>query len=103
MWVVSYTLDAFLNGANQSAQIFIFSEKWEEIQKNILHNKRRGVTLIDGTGAYTQKPIKIIMTVVRKRETSAIFRDIKHIDNNAFITMGSVMGVYGEGFDVLKA
>ncbi|MBN1767590.1 MAG: YitT family protein [Prolixibacteraceae bacterium] len=103
MWVVSYTLDAFLNGANQSAQIFIFSEKWEEIQNNILHHNRRGVTLIDGIGAYTQKPIKIIMTVVRKRETSAIFRDIKKIDNNAFITMGSVMGVYGEGFDALKA
>lgn len=102
MWVVSYTLDAFLNGANQSAQIFIFSEKWEKIQENILLHNQRGVTLIDGTGAYTKKPIKIIMTVVRKRETTAIFTDIKNIDNKAFITMGSVMGVYGEGFDTLK-
>ncbi len=31
-----------------------------------------------------------------------IFREIKEIDPDAFITMGSVMGVYGKGFDKLK-
>lgn len=103
MWVVSYTLDAFLNGANQSAQIFIFSEKWEEIQHSILHENGRGATILDATGGYTNKPIKIVMTVVRRRETSAIFKKIKEIDNTAFISMGSVMGVFGEGFDQIKA
>lgn len=103
MWVVSYTLDAFLNGANQSAQILIFSEKWEQIQQSILHENDRGVTIMDGTGGYTGKPVKIVMTVVRKRETASIFKKIKEIDNSAFISMGSVMGVYGEGFDQIKA
>ena len=103
MWVVSYTLDAFLNGANQSAQIFIFSEKWKEIQQSILHENGRGVTIMDATGGYTGKPVKIVMTVVRRRETSAIFKKIKEIDNSAFISMGSVMGVFGEGFDQIKA
>jgi len=103
MWVTSYALDAFLNGANQSAQIFIFSEKWEEISHNILHANGRGVTILDGIGGFTGKPVKIVMTVCRKRETSAIFKKIKEVDNNAFISMGSVMGVYGEGFDKLKA
>ncbi|MDA3929462.1 MAG: YitT family protein [Prolixibacteraceae bacterium] len=59
--------------------------------------------MMDATGGYTGKPVKIIMTVVRKRESSAIFKTIKEIDQSAFITMGSVMGVYGEGFDQLKA
>lgn len=103
MWVVSYTLDAFLNGANQSAQIFIFSEKWEAIRDAIMHDNHRGVTLMDATGGYTNKPVKLVMTVVRKRETSAVFRRIMAIDPKAFITMGSVMGVYGEGFDEMKA
>ncbi len=102
MWVVSYTLDAFLNGANQSAQISIFSEKWEAIRDSILHDNQRGVTVMDATGGYTGKPVKIVMTVVRKRETASIFSKIKAIDNEAFITMGSVMGVYGEGFDQIK-
>jgi uncharacterized membrane-anchored protein YitT (DUF2179 family) len=103
MWVVSYTLDAFLNGANQSAQIFIFSDKWEEIRDAIMHDNGRGVTIMDATGGFTNKPIKVVMTVVRKRETSSVFRRIMAIDRQAFITMGSVMGVYGEGFDQIKA
>ncbi|HNW50248.1 MAG TPA: YitT family protein [Prolixibacteraceae bacterium] len=102
MWVVSYSLDAFLSGANQSAQLFIFSDKWEELKDFIIKENHRGVTIIDGTGGYTNSPQKILMTVVRKRETSAIFKKIKEIDNKAFVSMGSVMGVYGEGFDPIK-
>ncbi len=102
MWVTAYALDTFLNGANQSAQIFIFSEKWEEIKDRILKDSHRGVTILNGTGGYTNDPQKIIMTVVRKRETTAIFKMIKEVDHNAFISMGNVMGVYGEGFDQLK-
>ncbi len=102
MWVVSYSLDAYLNGFNQSAQIFIFSEKWEQIRDRILVDNRRGVTIIDGTGGFTNEQQKIIITIVRKRETSSIFKMIKEVDKNAFISMGSVMGVYGQGFEQLK-
>jgi uncharacterized membrane-anchored protein YitT (DUF2179 family) len=58
--------------------------------------------LLDGSGWYTKEKTKIIMSVVRKKETSAIFRKIKEIDSDAFISMGSVMGVYGQGFDKIK-
>jgi len=102
MWVVSYSLDAFLTGATQSAQLFIFSDKWEELKDHILRENRRGVTVLEGRGGFTNEPQKILMTVVRKRETSAIFKKIKEIDHTAFVSMGSVMGVYGEGFDPLK-
>lgn len=102
MWVVSYTIDAFLNGANASAQIFIFSKKFNEIADYINQGAGRGVTIIDGTGWYTKENVKIVMTVVRKRESSLIFRELKHIDPDAFISMGSVMGVYGKGFDNIK-
>ena len=103
MAVVSYTLDAFLSGSNASAQIFIFSPKYEEIADFINTESFRGVTVIDGTGWYTQQDVKILMTIVRKKETSVIFRMVKEIDPNAFISMASVMGVYGQGFDKLKA
>jgi uncharacterized membrane-anchored protein YitT (DUF2179 family) len=103
MAVVSYTLDAFLSGSNASAQIFIFSSKYEEIADFINTESFRGVTVIDGTGWYTQQNVKILMTIVRKKETSIIFRMVKEIDPNAFISMASVMGVYGKGFDKLKA
>jgi len=102
MWVVSYTIDAFLNGANASAQIFIFSRNFEEIADYINKNVSRGVTVLDGTGWYTKENVKVVMTVVRKRESSLIFRKLKEIDPEAFISMGSVMGVYGQGFDKMR-
>lgn len=102
MWVVSYTLDSFLSGANRSAQMFIFSKKYEEIANFINNEAIRGVTILDGMGWFTKEDTKVIMSVVRKRETSAIFRKIKEIDPEAFISMGSVMGVYGQGFEKLK-
>jgi uncharacterized membrane-anchored protein YitT (DUF2179 family) len=102
MWVVSYTIDAFLNGSNASAQIFIFSRNFEEIADYINKNVSRGVTVLDGTGWYTKENLKVVMTVVRKRESSLIFRKLKEIDPEAFISMGSVMGVYGQGFDKMR-
>jgi uncharacterized membrane-anchored protein YitT (DUF2179 family) len=102
MWVVSYSLDSFLSGANRSAQMFIISKEYKDIAEFINSKAIRGVTLLDGTGWYSKEKTKIIMSVVRKKETSAIFREIKQIDPDAFISMGSVMGVYGQGFEKLK-
>ncbi|SHF66493.1 Uncharacterized membrane-anchored protein YitT, contains DUF161 and DUF2179 domains [Mariniphaga anaerophila] len=102
MWVVAYSLDSFLSGANRSAQMFIVSKEYEKIANYINNEAIRGVTILDGKGWYTREATKIIVSVVRKKETSQIFRKIKEIDPEAFITMGSVMGVYGKGFDKIK-
>jgi len=102
MAVVSYALDSFLSGANRSAQMFIFSRKYEEIADFINQQSYRGVTVLDGVGWYTKENVKVVISVVRKRETGAIFRKIKEIDPDAFISMASVMGVYGQGFEKLK-
>ena len=100
MWVVAYSIDAFLTGAQQSVQLFIVSDKYEQIANFINYEARRGLTVIDGTGWYTQQNVKVIMTVVKKRESPEIFRKIKQLDPNAFISLNSVMGVYGKGFDI---
>ena len=42
------------------------------------------------------------MAVVKRYESSNLFRLIKEIDADAFITAGNVMGVYGKGFDPIK-
>jgi uncharacterized membrane-anchored protein YitT (DUF2179 family) len=102
MWIVAYSIDAFLTGAQQSVQLFIFSEKYEQIADFIMTESRRGLTIIEGTGWYTKKQVKMIMTIVRKRESPMIFQKIKQIDPEAFISQGSIMGVYGKGFDELR-
>ncbi|MEI7523532.1 MAG: YitT family protein [Mariniphaga sp.] len=102
MWVVSYSIDAFLTGAQQSVQLFIVSDKYEQIADFINKESWRGLTVFEGTGWYTKQNVKVIMTVVRQRESPEIFQKIKHIDPEAFISLSKVMGVYGKGFDKLK-
>lgn len=102
MWVLSYTIDSMLSGSNASAQIFIFSKNFKEIADYINYDAKRGCTILEGKGWYSKEDVKIVMTIIRKRESGTIFRSIKEIDPNAFISMGSVMGVYGEGFDKIK-
>ena len=61
-----------------------------------------GVTILDGHGWYTGQEMKVLCILARKRESVSIFRLIKTIDPNAFVSQSSVIGVYGEGFDEMK-
>lgn len=100
--VYGYTVDLIQSGSQQSSQIFIISPRYELIADVINNDARRGVTIIDGTGWYTKKESKIVMVVCRKRDASMILKLVRTIDADAFITMGSVMGVYGKGFEALS-
>lgn len=103
MGVMTYTIDMVINGFRQSVQFFIFSDKYEEIAKAINTELNRGCTLLDGTGAYTGKPIKVIVVLAKRSESVQMFRLIQSIDEKAFISQSTVRGVYGEGFDKIKS
>ena len=102
MGVTSYTVDMVLNGARQSVQFFIFSDKYEEIADTIIEQAHRGCTILDGTGWYSKKSAKVVVVMAKKTESVTIFRLVKNIDPKAFISQSSVIGVYGEGFEQLK-
>lgn len=99
--VSSYTIDLVLSGARQSIQIFIFSKQYEEIAERITAIGR-GVTVIDAMGWFTKEKGKVLMVIVRRTESNFVFRVIREIDKSAFISVGNVMGVYGQGFDQIK-
>jgi len=99
--VTSYTIDLIISGARQSIQIFIFSRKYEEIAERIT-SIGRGVTVIDGMGWFTKREGKILMVIVRRTESNYVFRVVREVDRNAFMSVGNVMGVYGEGFEQIK-
>lgn len=102
MGIMTYTVDLVINGKKASVQFFIFSAKAEEIAAEIIKSAHRGCTILDGTGGYTNKPVKVIVCMAKKNESSVIFRIVKDIDPQAFITQASVRGVYGQGFDKIK-
>ncbi|MBP7965272.1 MAG: YitT family protein, partial [Paludibacteraceae bacterium] len=91
-----------VNGVRQSVQFFIFSKEYAKIADAINKEVHRGVTIFDGVGWYSQKPIKVINVLARKNESAKIFKLVKDIDPNAFVSQSSAIGVYGQGFDVMK-
>ena len=99
--VVGYTVDMIMAGNQQSSQVLIVTHDYEKMADAIVQNVHRGVTLIDSQGWYSKKSSKIVMVVCRKRETSMILKFVKTIDPDAFMTVGSVMGVYGKGFQAI--
>ena len=97
--VTSITLDMYINGVRQSVQFFIFSKRYADIADAITQNAHRGVTIINGQGWYTKEPSKVITVIARRNESTQIFKLIKEIDSDAFISQSSVIGVYGRGFE----
>ena len=100
--VIGYTVDLVQAGNQQSNQIMILCKDYEKMADMILTKAHRGATLIDAQGWYTKTDTKVVMVVCRKRETSTILKLVREEDPNAFITVGSVMGVYGQGFNALN-
>ena len=102
MVVENFMLDYVMNSRRESVQFFIFSKKYQEIANAIGTEMNHGVTILDGHGWYTGQEMKVLCILARKRESVSIFRLIKMIDPNAFVSQSSVIGVYGEGFDEMK-
>lgn len=101
-FVLAYVTDNLINTNRQSTQFVIFSHRWKEIADRINSEAHRGVTVIDGQGWYTKKEVKMLMVWCRRIERITIFRIIKSIDEDAFISQANVNGVYGNGFDRVK-
>lgn len=100
--VMYYTVDLVINGARQSVQFIIFSTRYNEIASHVNSELNRGCTVLEGTGWYSQQPQKVLIILARKTESTSIFRLVKRIDENAFISQSNVVGVYGKGFDQMK-
>jgi leucyl-tRNA synthetase len=96
------TLDYMLNRRRQSVQFLIFSRNYRRLADEI-NSTGRGVTVLDGTGWYTKTERKVLVVIAKKSESMNIFRLIKYIDPYCFISMSNAQGVYGEGFDKIKA
>lgn len=100
--VFSYTVDMILSGNQQSTQMFIICKDYKAMADAINNEAKRGATVIDSMGWYSKDQSKIVMCVCRKRDQAMVLKVVKQVDPDAFITIGSVMGVYGKGFEALN-
>lgn len=96
------TLDLLLSGMKQSIQMFIFSKNYASIADRITNELRRGVTVLDGQGWFSKQSGKVLLVIAKKTDMNYIYKIVKDEDKDAFMSEGSVRGVYGQGFDQIK-
>ncbi len=94
----SRMLDTVLYGGDKGKSIMIVSEKYLEIAKAINNDVRRGVTMLSGQGAYSEKERKVVLCAVRDNQYPAVKRVVYGIDPNAFIIVNAATEILGTGF-----
>ena len=91
-------IDNIIAGFKTKSEITIISDKNKDISKFILNDLERGCTFIKGVGGFTGKDTALLYTVLDRSEFIKLKNKIREIGKNAFITVGEVHEVMGEGF-----
>lgn len=100
--LAAFMADQVINTNRRAVQFTIISQRWEEIANAINNEAHRGCTVLNGMGWYSRHEVKVLLVMCRKIESVTIFRIVKSVDKDAFITQANVNGVYGQGFDMVK-
>jgi uncharacterized membrane-anchored protein YitT (DUF2179 family) len=98
LFVSSRLVDVILDGFDYARMAYIISDSNDEIAKAVMSQMNRGVTGLKATGMYTETDRQVLYTVVTNKELTELKEIIKSIDKSAFVIIGDVHEVLGEGF-----
>jgi uncharacterized membrane-anchored protein YitT (DUF2179 family) len=102
MFVAAKVIDLVQVGLNYSKSVMVVTEKPDEIARDIIEKLERGVTFFYAEGAYSQVKKRVVYSIVNRAQLTAIKEIVQHHDPNAFLTVGDVAEVVGEGFTKWK-
>lgn len=103
VFVSGRAMNYILYGSDEARLIYIVSNKYEEMAQMIMKNLDTGITLLEGTGAYTGEHKQVIMCVLQKNMVPKLENIIKDVDYNSFMIVTSANEIYGEGYKNILA
>ena len=101
MYIATVVIDAVMYGANIASVALIITKKTDEIADLLIHSLQRGVTILNGTGAYTHTPQSMLVCAVSRRQLSHMKQLVRMHDPNAFIIITEAREVLGNGFKAM--
>ena len=103
-YIIVKVIDAIISGFDYSKAFMIITEDRDELKEAIVNDIKRGVTILDGKGGYTNNDKSILLVVVNnKKQEVSLKKLIKKVDPSAFIIVSDVHEVLGEGFKSIAA
>lgn len=98
LFIAYYFLDRIQTGVGKQKQIFIISDKDEEIARLIQRDVHRGVTYLEGMGAYSYTPHKVIYCITNNQQMVQVRELVKRLDPHAFMAVSDTVEISGKGF-----
>jgi uncharacterized membrane-anchored protein YitT (DUF2179 family) len=102
-FAASQAVNFVLEGFRPTRLVYIISSNPDAIATRIQTLLGRGVTFLEGRGAYTGRGYSVILTAVRQQELSTVTNTVREIDPNAFVIINEAREVMGQGFKPLPA
>lgn len=98
MYISSTVLDKVQQGFDQRKSVMIISDKEKMVAEEIIKKLVRGVTYLEGEGAYTGDKKRVIYCIVSLNQLAKLKQIVRAIDEGAFITVSDTAEVMGQGF-----
>ena len=100
--VYTFAVDVMINSSKQDIQFTIYTKEHDRLVTTIREQTGHTATLLFAEGAYTREGMKVVVTIVHKREQVRMMRLIRDNDPEAFVTFHRVEGAFGKGFNVIR-
>ena len=97
MYLLAKVMDGVLYGWDTSRVAYIITDRWQETAKGLLEMER-GVTLLQGQGAYTGAEKHVLLVAFKQKEIVPIKQMLREIDPKAFFIVCDAHEIFGEGF-----
>ena len=103
LYIIVKMIDFIIAGFDYSKSFMIITNEEEALKNAIVNDIKRGITILDGKGGYTDSSKSVLIVVVKKSQEIHLKKLIKKVDKNAFIIVSDVHEVFGEGFSPISA
>lgn len=98
MYVSSTVLDKVIKGFGSSKSVMIITDREQQVADTILQTLGRGVTYLEGEGAYTQNKKRVIYCIVTLNQLAKLKQIVRDTDRDAFMAVSDTSEVLGHGF-----
>ena len=102
LYVSGLVVDSTLEGAGTVRMTLIITNQCREVADRVLAEMERGMTILEGTGAYTGEARPVLYCVVTRSEVQQLKTIVQEVDPKAFIVIGMAHEALGEGFQSFK-
>ena len=103
LYVIVKMIDFIISGFNYTKCFIIITNEEEKLKEAIVNDIKRGITILDGRGGYTDSSKSVLIVAVNKKQEVHMKKLIKNVDKNAFIIVSKAHEVFGEGFSPISA